>query len=81
MISENIFWDSKPRYNLIEYEERYNLTIGFEGKHGLYPFSEIIHDHDNMLVPDIQGWVVVHKIHSPLGEGTDNNHWVKRGWV
>jgi hypothetical protein len=81
MIIENISWDSEPRYNMVEYKEFCSPTIIFNGRHGLYPFSKLIHNHDNMLVPPSRGWVKIHKIYPPLGEGNDGDDWVKRGWV
>lgn len=51
MIIENISWDSEPRYNMVEYKEFCSLTIIFNGRHGFYPFSKLIHNHDNMLFP------------------------------
>ena len=50
MIIENIFWDFELGYNLVEYEECYILPIVFNGKHGLWKFSELIHDHNDMLM-------------------------------
>jgi len=57
------------------------LTIRFNSRHGLNPFSKIIHGHNNMVVLPSQGWVVVHEIHPPLSEGIDGDEWVNRGWV
>jgi hypothetical protein len=53
----------------------------FNCRHGLIPLGKIVHDHDNVMVPPSQGWVTIHEIHPPLGEGTDGNDWVKRGRV
>jgi hypothetical protein len=81
MISDNLLWDSKPGYNLVEYEECCRLTIGFNSRHGLCPFSEVIHGHNNMLMPTSQSWATVHKIYPPLGEWINGDDWVKRGWM
>jgi hypothetical protein len=34
-----------------------------------------------MLMPPIQTWDAIQKIHPPLGEGTDDHEQVKRGWM
>jgi hypothetical protein len=81
MISDNLTRDSEPGYNLIEYEEKSSLTIGFNCRHGLNPLSKVFYSHDNVLMPHSQSWVAIHKIHPPLGEGTDGNDWMERGWT
>jgi hypothetical protein len=81
MINDNITWDSKPGYNLIEYEEGSSLTIRLNCRHGLNPLSKVMYDHDNVLMPPNQIWVAIHKIHPPLGEGTDSNEWMEKTWV
>jgi hypothetical protein len=81
MIIENLIQDFEPGYNLIEHEKCNNLTIGFNYRHGLGPLSRVVYDHDNMLMPPSRSWVAIHKIHPLLGEGTDDDDWVKRGWM
>jgi hypothetical protein len=34
-----------------------------------------------MLVPPSRIWVEINEIYPPLGEGTDDNEWVKRGYM
>jgi hypothetical protein len=70
MINENITQDSEPSYNLIEYEERNSLTIKFNYRNGLIPLSEVVYDHNNVMIPPNQSWVSIQKTHPPLGEGT-----------
>jgi hypothetical protein len=73
MINENITRDSESGYNLIEYEEGSSLPVGFNCRHGFIPLSKVVYDHDNVLIPPSQSWVSIHKVHPPLGEGTDSN--------
>jgi hypothetical protein len=47
MISDNLIWDSKHGYNLIEYEEGDSLPVKFNSRHGLGPLSKLFYDHDN----------------------------------
>ena len=81
MISDNLTRDSKPSYNLIEYEEGNIILFGFNCKHGLDPLSKVVYDHDNVLMPPSRSWVAIHKVHPPLGEGTGGNEWMERGWM
>jgi hypothetical protein len=81
MISENITRDTEPSDNLVEHEEGCSLPIRVYSRHGLDPLSEVFDDHDNILVPPSRSWVAIDEIYLPLVEGTDNNDWVKRGWV
>jgi hypothetical protein len=81
MISDNLTRDTEPGDNLIEYKEGGSIPIGFNFRHGLDPLSKVVDDHDNVLMPPSQSWVAIHKVHPPLGEGTDGNDWVKRGWM
>jgi hypothetical protein len=79
MINDNITRDSGPGYNFIEHEKCNSITIVFNCRHGLDPLSKVVYDHDNVLIPPSQSWVAIHKIHPPLGEGTDGDDQVKRG--
>jgi hypothetical protein len=79
MMSDNLTWDSKPSYNLIEYEEGGSLPIRFNYRHGLNPISKVAYFHDNVSMPHIQSWVSIQKFHPPLGKGTNNNYWMESG--
>ena len=79
MMGDNITWDTEPSDNLIEYEEGRSLPIIFNCRHGLDPLIKVVYDHNNVLMLTNQSWVAIHKFHSPLGEGTNSNDWVKRG--
>jgi hypothetical protein len=81
MISDNLTRDSEPDYNLTEHEESNNITIEFNYRHNLNPLIKVVYDHDNVLMPPSRSWVAIHKIHPPLGEGTDGNDWMERGWI
>jgi hypothetical protein len=75
MIIENLLWDSEQGYNLVEYVECCSLTIEFNGWHGLCPFSELIHDHDNMMMPPSQSWVMLAlRVTLILQEDKPNTH-------
>jgi hypothetical protein len=81
MISENLTRDTKLGDNFIEYEEGNNFPIEFHAKHGFIPLSKVVDEHDNMLIPPNRSWVSIYEVYPTLGEGTDDNDWVKGGWV
>jgi hypothetical protein len=49
--------------------------------HYIDPLSEVVDNHVDMLMPPIKSWVAIDEIYPPLGEGTDGNEWVNRGWM
>ena len=53
MVSDKLLWDTEPSDNMIEYKMSTHLTIGFNSRHSLYPFSEIIYNHYDVMVPPI----------------------------
>jgi hypothetical protein len=79
IISDNLTWDTEPGDNLIEYEEGSNIPIIFNCRHGLGPPSKVVYGLDNVFMPPSRSWVSIHKVHPPLGEGTDGNDWMERG--
>jgi hypothetical protein len=81
MISDNHTRDPKPDDNLIEYEEGDSILIGFNCRHGLNPLIKVFYDHDNVLMIPRQIWVEIQKVHPPLGERSDGNDWMERGWM
>jgi hypothetical protein len=81
MINENLTRDYEPVYNLIEYEEGGSISIVFNYRNGLGPLSKVVYSHNNVLMPPNQSWVATHKVHPPLGEETDSNDWMERGWM
>jgi hypothetical protein len=81
MISDNLTQDYEPSYTLIEYEEGDSIPIIFNYRHGIVPLIKLFYGYDSMLMPHNRSWVAVHKVHPPLGEGTDSNDWMERGWM
>ena len=81
MISDNITRDTEPGDNLIEHEEADNIHVRFNYRNGLGPLSKVVYGHNNVFISPNQSWVSIHKVHPPLGEETDNNDWMERGWM
>ena len=81
MISDNLTRDTEPGDNLVEHEEGCSLPIGFYGRHGFGPLGKVVDAHDNVLMPPSRSWVTIDEIYPPLGEGTNGDDWVKRGWM
>ena len=74
MVSDILPWDTKLGDNMIEYEMRSCLTVGFDCGHNLYPFCEIFNNHYNMMIPPSRSWAEIHKIDPQLGEGTNSDN-------
>jgi hypothetical protein len=73
MISDNLTRDTEPGDNLIEYEEGCSFHIRFNCRHGLGPLGKVVDSHNNVSMPPSRGWVAIHEVHPPLGEGTNGN--------
>ena len=73
MVSDKLFQNPEPSNNLVEYEVRGHLTIGFNCRHSLSPFREVINNHYDMMVPPSQSWVAIHKVKPSLGEATNGD--------
>ena len=74
MVSDKISRDTKLSNDMIEYKMSGRLTIEFNSRHSLFPFREIIHGHNDVMVPTSRGWVGIHKVYPSLGEGTKGNN-------
>ena len=81
MVSDTLTQDTKPGDNLVQYKEGCSLPIGFNCRRGLGPLSKLVDGHNNVLMPPSQSWVAIDEVHPPLGEGINDNDWVKRGWT
>ena len=51
MVSDKLFWNSELSNNLVEYEVHGFLTIGFNCRHNLSPFFEVVNNHYDMMMP------------------------------
>ena len=51
MVSNNCLWDTKPSYNVIEYENCSCFAACVECRHRLGPFSKIINREDDIRMP------------------------------
>ena len=74
MVSDKLFQNFKPSNNLVEYEVGGYFTVGFNCRHNLIPFGDVINSHYNMMVPPSRSWVAIHKIEPPLSEGTGGDN-------
>ena len=79
MVSDKLSQNAKPGDNMVKYEMHGYLPTGFNHGHSLSPFCEIIDNHYNVMMPPSRGWVAIHKIKPPLGEGTDGDNRMQRG--
>ena len=76
MVSDKLFRNTKLGDNLVEHEMRDYLTVGFNHGHSLSPFSEIIDNHYNVMMPPSQSWVAIHEVKPPFGEGIGDDNWM-----
>ena len=51
MVSDKVFWNPETSNNLVEYEVCGCLTIGFNYRHSLSPFREVVDSHYDMMMP------------------------------
>ena len=51
MVSDKLFQNPKLINNLVEYKMHGCLTVRFNYRHSLFPFREVIDNHNNMMVP------------------------------
>ena len=51
MVSDKLFHNSEPSNNLFEYKVRGCLIVGFNCRHSLSPFREVINSHYDMMMP------------------------------
>ena len=74
MVSDKLFRNAELSNNLVKNEMHSCLTIGFNREHSLYRFHEIIDNHYNVMMPPSRGWVAIHEVKPPLGEGTGGDN-------
>jgi hypothetical protein len=51
VINNDSLWDSKSSDDMIEYEQCYSFPCVIECRHNLNPFSEVIHNYDDVSMP------------------------------
>ena len=51
MVSDKLFQNPEPSNNLVEYEVGDCLIVGFNCRHSLSPFREVINIHYDMMIP------------------------------
>ena len=79
MVNDKLFRNAELGDSLVENEMHDCLTIGFNYENSLFPFHEVIDIHNNVMIPPSRSWVSIHKIKTPLGEGTDGDNRMQRG--
>ena len=68
IVSENILGNTEPHDDLIKHEIYHRLTIGFKGRHYLFPLRKVVTNENDIIVTS-RHWVPCHEINTPLGEG------------
>ena len=81
MVSDDGVRDTKSSNDMIEYEQRCNFPSIMKCRHRLDPFSEIIHNYNNVSMPPGRVRVTCHEFNAPFREWTNGNYRVKRSRV
>ena len=77
MIHDNIFRDTKPSDDMVKEKSNNSFDIVWIGWHGLSPFTEIVENHDYVMMANC-GWrFASHKINTPFCERADCNYEVE----
>ena len=51
MVNDKLFQNTKLSNNLVEYGVCVYLTVGFNYRHSLSPFREVVNSHYDMMMP------------------------------
>ena len=78
MVSNDCLWDTKPSYDMIEYENCSCFSACVECRHRLGPLSKIINRKDDIRMPPGRVRVTSNKVNAPFGEWTSGNYRVER---
>jgi hypothetical protein len=81
MVSDNGLRDTKTSDDMIEYEQRCSFPDIIKCRHRLDPFSEIIHNYNNVSIPPDRVRVTCHEVNAPFSEWTNENYKVKRSMM
>jgi hypothetical protein len=74
MISNDSLGNTKPSNDMIEYEQCCSFPGVIECRHRLDPFSEVIHNYDDVSMPPNRLRVTCHEVNAPFCEGTNRNY-------
>jgi hypothetical protein len=77
MVNDDVLRDTKSSNDMIEYEQCCSFPGIIKCRHRRDPFSEIIHDYDNVYMPPCRVRVTCHEVNSPFSEWTNGNYRVK----
>jgi hypothetical protein len=70
--------DTKPSDDIIEYEQHYSFPGIIKCRHRLDPFSEIVHNYNDVSMPPGRVRVTCHEVNALFSEWTNENYRVKR---
>ena len=66
--------DTKLSNDMIEYEHCYSFPGVIKCRHRLGPFSELIHNYNDVSMPPDRVRVTCHEVNAPFGEWTNINY-------
>jgi hypothetical protein len=74
VIGNDSLRDTKSSNYMIEYEQCCSFPSVIKCRHRLGPFSEIIHNYNDVSMPLDQVRVTCHEVNAPFGEWTNENY-------
>jgi hypothetical protein len=68
--------NTKSSNIVIEHEKRSGGVIVGKGRKCLDQFSEVVNNHDEVVMTISRGRLTCHEINPPFGKGTNINNWM-----
>ena len=65
---------TKTRDNVVKKYLGCSVILTIECRHSLSPFSEIVNDHNDVILTNGQGGITSNEFDFPLEEGTNYDH-------
>jgi hypothetical protein len=81
MVGDDGLRDTKPSDDMIEYEQCCSFLGVIKCRHRLDPFSEIIHNYNDVSMPPAQVRVTCHEVNAPFIKWTNGNYRIKKSMM
>lgn len=69
MVSYNGLRNAKMHYDVVEEELSSSDTVSIICGHHLGPFSEVVDNDDNIVMPPSRAMVTCHEVYAPFSDG------------
>ena len=81
MVCNYRFWDTKLSDDVVEDGSGSGFNVISISWHGIFPFCEVVDDHDNVMMDYYRGRLECHEIYAPFCKWTncdDRMKWSRR---